>query len=605
MSDRSEAGVQLAQHESDVPEVHPSRPAVGFLRSAGRLLSHEWTLAALFSILLSVAMTWPTMRDPLHTLPGDTWDPSLQAWEMSWSGWSVLHDPSRLWQSNAFLGEQYAFAYSDTLLGYLPAGLIGSGPQAAILRYNIMYELAFALAFFGAYMLARQLGSRVAGSAVAGAAFAYAPWRWVQMFHLHVLSTGGIALALAMLARGHGYSLRHGYRPETARPRWVLAGWSVAAWQVTLGFGIGLPFGYALAVLGVFAFAFWLRRRPRFDKRLLRLNAVGGLIFVVVSGAMAVPYLKMIEVYPYARRTLTDVLFYSPPIEGFFTASPDDWLWGEAHQGLRAQLEGRGGWEAILLPGYALIILAAIGLLLSTWSWRRRLWLGVALVGAGTLAMGLRAPVSFFYRMAFEYLPGWDAIRTPGRLVVWVTLLLALLAAGAVTAVGERLGPWLRSLRPASARALLALGVLLPVSLVLLEGVQTAQYPTVPKAPAGFASLQGPILVLPSDWMDDELYMLWSTTNFVQLANGSSGFAPIGLEKTRQVTRNFPDEASVTHLRSLGVRTVLVLRQPHAGLRQNPPEGAVLSQHALTATGEGLGITREERPDAIIFHLNP
>jgi hypothetical protein len=355
----------------------------------------------------------------------------------------------------------------------------------------------------------------------------------------------------------------------------------------------------------VFTLAFWLRCRPRFDKRLVRRNVVGGLIFAAVSGAMAVPYLKMVEVYPYGRRTLTDVLFYSPPIEGFLIASPDDWLWGDVNLGLRAQLDGRGGWEAILLPGYALIILAAVGLLLSTWSWRRRLWLGVALLGVGTLAMGLRAPVSFFYRMAFDYLPGWDAIRTPGRLVVWVTLLLALLAAGAVTAIGERLGPWLRSLRPAPARALLALGVLLPVSLVLLEGVQTAPHPTVPKAPAAFASLQGPILVLPSDWMDDELYMLWSTTNFVQLANGSSGFAPVGLEKTRQVTRNFPDEASVAHLRALGVRTVVVLREPHAALRQPPPEGAALSQHALTATGEGLGITREEQPDAIIFHLNP
>ena len=75
---------------------------------------------------------------------------------------------------------------------------------------------SFALAFLGAYALLRQLGARVAGSAVAAAAFAYAPWKLGQAGHLQVLSCGGIALALAMLARGHG-SLALTTTP--ARPR--------------------------------------------------------------------------------------------------------------------------------------------------------------------------------------------------------------------------------------------------------------------------------------------------------------------------------------------------------------------------------------------------
>src|SRR5690349_17663950 len=98
------------------------------------LRAREWIHAALGSVLLALAMTWPALRHPTRTLPGDVWDPSLQAWEMAWSGWAVKHDPGRLWQTNAFHGERYAFAYSDTLLGYLPAGLIGDGPQAALLR---------------------------------------------------------------------------------------------------------------------------------------------------------------------------------------------------------------------------------------------------------------------------------------------------------------------------------------------------------------------------------------------------------------------------------------------------------------------------------------
>jgi hypothetical protein len=567
-----------------------------------RFVTHEWTLAALFSVVSSVVMTWPTMRDPLHTLPNDPWDPSLQSWEMAWSGWAVTHRPAQLWQSNAFYPERYGFAYSDTLLGYLPAGLVGSGPVAAVLRYNVVFVLAFALAFFGAYVLARQLGSRVPGALVAGAAFAYAPWRWTQMSHLHVLSTGGIALSLAMLARGHGYSLRHGFRLERARPGWALAGWLTAAWQMTLGFGIGLPLAYVLALLVLGSTGWWLIRRPRISGRLLRSDVIGCVTFVAVSAAMAYPYFKMVQLYPYAPRTLEEIKFYSPAIEGFVTAPSNEWLWGTAHESARIRLIGRGGWEALMLPGYFLYALAAIGLFWSTWSWRRRVVLLVALLGVANLAMGLRAPVTWFYYRLYWHLPGFDAIRTPGRLVVWVTLILALLAAGAMTAVGEQVGTWLPA-RGAAARRLLTAGLLVPCALVLVEGVQQSPFPAVPKAPAAFAMLEAPVLVLPATWKDDELVMLWSTTDFPTIANGSSGFNPIGLLRMREVARSFPDAASIEYLRGRGVRTVLVLRHPYAAQAPNPPDDAEPPPRAFTASVDGLGITRDEQPDVVIFHL--
>src|SRR4029453_92791 len=98
---------------------------------------------------------------------------------------------------------------------------IGHGPVAAVVRYNIMYVLVSAGASFGAYALLRQLGAGRAGSSPPAAAFASAPWRLAQAGHLQVLSTGGIALALAMLARGHGYSFRDGYSPDRVRPGWA------------------------------------------------------------------------------------------------------------------------------------------------------------------------------------------------------------------------------------------------------------------------------------------------------------------------------------------------------------------------------------------------
>jgi len=220
-------------------------------RVAGRSLIHEYAVVVTAALLLAVAWTWPTLRYPLHTLPQELGDPGRQGWQVAWSGHILLTDPARLWQSNAYFPERYSFAFGDSLLGYAPAGLLGDGPLAAILRYNILFVLAQALLLVGGYALVRQLGAGRTGAAVAAVAVAYAPWRLAQQGHLDIVSAGGIPLALAMLARGHGWSLRHGLRPERRHAGWAAAGWLVATWQLTLGFSLGLPFAYVLAPAGV------------------------------------------------------------------------------------------------------------------------------------------------------------------------------------------------------------------------------------------------------------------------------------------------------------------------------------------------------------------
>ena len=62
-------------------------------------------------------------------------------------------------------------------------------------------ETEIALAALGAYALIRQLGTGRTAAAVGAAGYAYAPWLLSQAGHLHIVSNGGIPLALAMLAR--------------------------------------------------------------------------------------------------------------------------------------------------------------------------------------------------------------------------------------------------------------------------------------------------------------------------------------------------------------------------------------------------------------------
>lgn len=581
-------------------EAPPTRArAMG--QRVGRALGHEWTLAALSALALAVVMTWPTLRHPAATIPQDYWDPSLQAWQMAWSGHILLTNPAQLWHANTFFPEQWSFAFSDTLLGYAPAGMIGEGPVAAVVRYNIMFVLAHALTAFGAYALVRQLGAGRIGAAVAGASYAYAPWLLAQGGHLHVISNGGIPLALAMLARGHGWSLRHGYRPDRQRPGWALAGWLVAAWQISLGFGIGLPFAYILGLIVVVAVISWYVHRglvwsnPRpIGWRLLTADAVGIMAFVATGAALAIPYFRVAELHPYAKRSAAEVAVFSPPPGGFFTAPAESRLWGDLHEQARAALPWHP--EMTLLPGFALYALAAAGLIFSIWTVRQRLLLLLGVLVTAVLAMGTGFfGGSFTYLLLFEHLPGWNGLRTSGRLTLWTTLLLGILAAGAVSAFAERAREISAAERvPPRPGPLLRLATLVPLVLVLGEGLNVTPHPVVPQQPAALRSVDGPVLILPSDQGTDQLAMLWSTTHFQPLVNGGSGFTPRRLDEARQATLSFPDQASIDYLRALGVRTVVVLRPRVVG---TPWESAI------DLPVDNLGILRDDVGNTVVYRL--
>src|ERR1039457_36035 len=200
-----------------------------------------WVIPA--GVALAVLTSWPLVLHLPSRIAPDLGDPVRTAWEVAWVGHAMLHSPLHLFAANDFYPHPLSLAFSDSLLGYGPAAFFGSGTIAALVRYNLLFLFAWSLAFVGAYLLGRELGLGRLGGAAAGAAFAYAPYRVTEAGHLHVLSSGGIPLALFLLLRGY----RRGSRTL------VLAGWAVSAWQVSPGFTLGLQYCYLLAILALLA----------------------------------------------------------------------------------------------------------------------------------------------------------------------------------------------------------------------------------------------------------------------------------------------------------------------------------------------------------------
>ena len=596
--DEEEAAEDGWAHFAPEPAREPGR-AARMVRRVGRFLAHEWTLVAVGALALAVAMHWRSVVHPDTTIPADLGDPLLQSWQMSWAGHVVTTDPIQLWNANIFYPSNLSFAFSDTLLGYLPAAMVGSGPTADLVRYNIMFILLQALAFVGPYALLRQLGAGRTGAALAGAAFGYAPWRWSQAGHMHVLSNGGMILALAMLARGHGYSLTDGFRADRARPGWAFAGWCVAAWQISLGFGIGLPFAYLLGGTGLVVGVRWLLRarrgRPVPSRRVLVADLAGIPLFGAVAAFMAWPYLEVAKLHPEAVRTSGDLHMFSPTLRAFVTAPAQSLLWGSAHQAARATMPAPA--ETTLLPGFFLLGLAVAGLYFSIWSRRVRIWL----LGGTTVSLILAMGTQFFggyatYLPLFWWAPGWSGIRTPGRLFVWTTLGLAILAAGAVAALVRRADELAVERVPARPSPLMRLATIVPLLLVLGEGTNSIDHPVVPSAPVGYSGAAAPLFVLPSNSSSDFLPMYWSTAGFPKIVNGASGFNPKEQLKARDMARTFPDQASVDYLREIGVRSVVVVK---AKADRDYPRAVAPDRYA-----DGLGIRWQDYPEIIVYSLS-
>ena len=547
-------------------------------------LGRETPLAALGGVVLAIVMTWPLALHLGSDIGKDLGDPLLQTWQVAWIGHALLDSPLDLWQANTFWPYTDTLAFSDALVGYAPAGLVGqASPHAALVVYNLLFLGAYGLAFLGAYLLARELGVGRLGAVAAGVAFAYAPWKLAQNGHLHVLSSGGIPLALFLLLRG--YRLRRGWL--------VLGGWLVAAWQMTLGFTLGLQFAYLLLVLGAIAvLALALRAVPVPDRRVVVATVVGVGVFTIATGLMARPYLRVLDEHPEAKRTPAYVESFSPHLRSFLSAPEQSWLWADASHRARAPLPAPD--EQSLFPGLAISLLALLGLLGSVLPRRLRIGLGMGVVVCAFLSLGVRDVSGLDryltpYRFLFDFAPGWDGVRTPGRINTLTSLGLALLA-------GAGLCVLVRYLQERSgARVVAAVAAIAVVGVILLEGFGPLDHPRAPAPPSAVRPAEAPQLHLPAGFRDDLVYSYWSTPGFPATVNGAGGFDPDDYDRLRRVVAGFPDARSVAALRELGVRSVLVHAERADG---TPWEGA-----AAKPT-EGLALARELVDGVVLFRLS-
>jgi hypothetical protein len=303
-------------------------------------------------------------------------------------------------------------------------------------------------------------------------------------------------------------------------------------------------------------------------------GAAGAVLFIAVAYWIAHPYLYIADHFPAAKRSPHEVAAFSGPLKVFITAPEENWIWGAATAGIRDSLTT---WqEKTLFPGAVILVLAVVGLASSILPKRWRVGLGIATVAIVVLELGFREEGGLLwpYRVLYDVLPGWDAIRTPGRLATFSSLTLALLAAaGAETALrAARRRRW-PAWSTVAIAGVLGLAIVAEGHSLPFDPFDNQAEPPVPPSGPSTADIPTPQLHLPAlTAKENRAYQLESTQGFPEIVNGRASTNPAVVLNLVRDMANFPDAATVRELQEYGVRTVII----HPGLTEGTPQAGAI-----------------------------
>lgn len=497
--------------------------------------------AGLYAVL-TVLMTWPLVTRLDLMEAGDS---SYFAWAMAWTTRALLHDPGSLPHANTLAPLRHTLFLDEPIVATsilsLPLRLVTSDP---IVTLNVVRLLTFFLTALGVRALGLTLGLSPLAAFAAGAWFSFASGRLASPAHLSVLGTQFLPLYLLFLYRWT--------RDGTVRNA-ALAGlfFGLSAWAC------GYHALLAAAILPVPILV--LLEKPAFLKTAPAGLAVA-LLFLLPLQALHRAALAPLDY----ERTEAETAFFSTPLEGFFSTSAANRIWGGTTERLRSIV------EADFFPGVTILLLAAFGLLrLRRAGSSRRAVLGFAAVAlcAALVAVGPEVrfmgtalgPGPFALLRDFEV---FRMIRVPARASVFFTLGCAVLAAFGLEQIR----------RPSLRVALVVVGLLeafsAPLPVVAADRCLRAGDPApavygwLAAQPMGGAVVELPIL--PNDGLflrprfDDSVYLLRSTTHWRPLVNGYAGTEPPEYARTRELMKDFPSAESIARLRALGVTHILL-----------------------------------------------
>ena len=297
-------------------------------------------LALFVFIILTLLLTYPIVLH-LGTMVINGGDPLFSTWTLIWNVKTLISQPWKLFQANIFYPYQFTLAYSEHMLGNsilaLPIYLITKGP---LICYNLICLLTFVLAGFAAWALVNYLTGDWLAGVVAGIIFAFCPFRFSHLTHVHVLTSQWIPFALLYL---------HKYLDNNQKKKYLYLFALFFFWQFISSGHNGL---FLAVTVFIFLIYFALIKKMSITAWL----QLGGVLVIVglLILPLYYPYIYLAKEFGFVR-SLEEVQDYSPQLQAWLAAPAGNWLYG-------SWLNKLAHPEAIMFPGLLAVLLACANL---------------------------------------------------------------------------------------------------------------------------------------------------------------------------------------------------------------------------------------------------
>src|SRR5215213_602884 len=492
-------------------------------------------LAVSFGIFVALAVvhTWPLASAPGLLSRNDVADTVLHEWILAWVAHQLVTNPFHLFDANIFYPERYTLAYSDHLIvqSLMGAPLTWAG-FSPVFVHNVVLIAGYALSgWTTAYVLTRWTGSRAAGI-LSGSLVAFSAFTLTRLPQIQDLHFEFFPLVLLALDRLLAYS--------RVRDALALAGWYVLQ---------SLTGTYLMVFTAISIVAATLARPREWMGSRFVAVAPRALLAAAIAIALLTPFLLpylVVSREAGLSRSLEETARYSAELTDYFAAA------GRFH----FETWSRRFWQGDgLFPGLTGLLLATVALGLGRGIRDRRIRM-VLVMGLVTFALSF-GPAFPLYRWLYNVFPLLTGIRGAVRLGQIVIAAVGILAGFGLAAI--------------LARTKARTGAAIAVTVILAANLEAF------RAPLGYTEYRGipgfyealrsagddavlvsmPLYASPQFHLNDR-FMLASTRFWKPMLNGYSGFKPASFYKNVEALRGFPDEASLTHLRSLGATHVVV-----------------------------------------------
>ena len=282
-------------------------------------------------LMLTVLMTWPWALH-LRDAVSDRGDPYAIAYYLWWDYHQTFHDPLNLFQSTVLYPYKYTLAFTESAYGvsllFFPLFALGLRPLT-ILSFATL--IAFAFSGYGMFRLVRTLTNCLGAALIAGIVFAFIPYHFQRLPHLHLLFTAWIPLLLEALVL---FAAQRTWR----RASWLGVTFVMNALTSVTWFSLTLV---PLTLTGIFLIAWWRLLRDR--NFWIRGAALLGLASLIVL-AFLYPYYRVHELYGFER---------SPAQVIGLSAWPIHWLAVSERNKLWTGLGGAVARDELMLfPGF-------------------------------------------------------------------------------------------------------------------------------------------------------------------------------------------------------------------------------------------------------------